>query len=566
MSAPVDAAAVWENTTHPHWTQLGARLTGWADTLTDRGDVLVHVLPHDPAARRPAGVFNHKTAQITVDAVQTLPGRPDPNRIDLRDARDVARFPVLAGVLAHEVGHATHTVRRAGLTGSVAEWAALLEEPRMEGRIVADHIASRRWLQASVTHLLGRVDPNSAEEAARVLVLLGGRVLAGVLDIEDLPDLDVEAGKWLSREQIAVISEQTDRVVRAADGDIATVEAAATRIAALFDNNPDNEDQDVSGGEDGGCAGHTPADGPDLDSALGKALAVVAAQAVTELRAAAGVVDASPKAMAAQSAREQRTEQIRADHRAAHGREHETTLRRPTQDERRQTQALARELGAASMRGVEVARSRSTTPPGRLRTSQLVRRQGQIHARTVPTATPWESRRRRTIDNAKLTVGVALDISGSMDPYAAPTATAAWSLARAARDLGGRAATVTWNHAAALLPVKEGSGAVPVPRICGGSTGLPAALRTLERELHLVRPGAARLVAVVTDGELPNADEVRDEVERLVRAGVRVLWLSTGESTLSMTLPAGVEVVVLDRPDRVGRLIGSAAVAALRDA
>ena len=73
------------------------------------------------------------------------------------------------------------------------------------------------------------------------------------------------------------------------------------------------------------------------------------------------------------------------------------------------------------------------------------------------------------------------------------------------------------------------------------------------------------MVAVVTDGELPNPGEVRDEVERLVRTGVGVLWLSTGESTLSITLPTGVDVVVLHQPDRVGRLIGAAAVAALQD-
>jgi hypothetical protein len=252
-----------------------------------------------------------------------------------------------------------------------------------------------------------------------------------------------------------------------------------------------------------------------------------------------------------------------ADHQAARAGEHESTLRRPTADEQRQAQALARELSAASIRAVEVTSRRVATPPGRLRTSELVRRQGQINARTTPTATPWETRRRRTVDNARLTVGVALDISASMEPYAAPTALAAWSFARAVREIGGRAATVTWNHTAALLPVRAGSNAVPVPGICGGSAGLPAALRALERELHLDQVDSARLVAIVTDGELPNADEVRDEVARLVRAGVRVLWLVTLDSESAMVPPNDVEVMVLDQPSQVGRLIGSAAVTLL---
>lgn len=560
MPAPSTATvarAAWESPSHPQWRQLGSRLTDWVDTLTPRRDVLVSVLPHHPGSGQPAGVFNHRTARITLDATQAMPGRPDPDRIDLRDERDRARFPVLTGVLAHEAGHATHTSRRHGLSGAVAEWAALLEEPRMEGRVAAGNPQARRWLQASALHLLGQIDPTSTDHAARTLVLLGGRLLAGVLDEESLPDLDSVLAPWLTAEQIAVIAEQTDRAVAAVDGDTATITAAAEKIASLFGDDAESGSTDDDGDDDCGAHHGTPGDGP-----LAAALTAVAVAAAQELRAAAGIVDPSPAAAAARAARQAHTAQAVDDQRTARQGLHESRRRRPTGDDHKHAKVLARSLESAALRAVDVTRTSSSTPPGRLRTSQLVRRQGQIHARVRPTATPWENTRRRTVDSPSLVVGVALDISGSMEPFAAPTAVAAWALARAVRQVGGKAATVTWNHTSSLLPVTAVSGSVPVPSIGGGSTGLPAALRVLDRELALGRDQGARMVVVVTDGDLPNATAVREEAERLITAGVRILWLVTEDG--GMTPPAGAEVAVIEDPSRIGQLIGAAAVTALR--
>ncbi|MCZ4589641.1 hypothetical protein O4328_39415 [Rhodococcus opacus] len=557
MPATATAApAVWDAPTHPQWRQLGSRLTDWVDSLTPRRDVLVSVLPHHPGSGQPAGVFNHRTARITLDATHAMPGRPDPDRIDLRDERDRARFPVLTGVLAHEAGHATHTTRRQGLAGPVAEWAAVLEEPRMEGRVASGNPQARRWLQASALHLLGQIDPASTDHAARTLVLLGGRILAGVLDEDSLPDLDAVLAPWLTAEQIAVIAEQTARAVTAVDGDTATIAAAAEKIASLF-----GDDSESDGAEEGDddCGVHHGAAG---EGPLATALTAVAVAASRELRAAAGIVDPSPAAVAARAARHARTALAVDDQRAARQGLHESRRRRPTADDQKHAKVLTRSLETAALPAVDVTRTPSSTPPGRLRTSQLVRRQGQIHARVRPTATPWENSRRRTVDTPRLVVGVALDISGSMESFAAPTAVAAWALARAVRQVGGKAATVTWNHSASLLPVAATSGSVPVPSICGGSTGLPAALRVLDRELTLNRAQGARMVVVVTDGDLPNDFAVRDEAERLIAAGVRILWLVTEDG--GMTAPAGAEIALIEDPGRIGELIGIAAVAALR--
>lgn len=551
----------WQEPTHPDWRRLSARLCEWTETLTHRRDVLVKISPQTSGST-PAGLFNHCEATVTIDATRTLPGHPEPDRIDLRDARDRARFPVLAGVLAHEIGHATHSVRRPGLAGSAAEWAALLEEPRMEGRVVAGRPDSRRWLQASVAHLLGRAEPTNRLEAARMLVLIGGRGMAGVLDLEDLPDLDALTKDWLSAEQISVICEQTDNVVAASDGDIATLARAAQIISSLFESRIDDSATEFDDTGDAGCCAR---EGLDVDSAIGGALAAIAAKAATELRLAAGTVDPTPRAIAQKESARAREAQVVADYRQAREVEHRHELRRPTADEHRQAKILATQLSSASMRDVDVVRVPTTAPPGNLRTSQLVRRQAQIHTRVTPTAAPWNSTRRRTVRNPILKVGVALDISGSMEAYAQPTAVAAWMLARAVTDLQGRTATVTWNHQASLLPVRANNASVPVPMICGGSSGLPAALRVLERELALGGQSGARVLAIVTDGDLPNSDEVVAEVERLVDRGVHVLWLSSDDRQL-IALPSKVTERVLQNPARIGSFLGEAAVQALRQA
>ncbi|MDN5759302.1 MAG: hypothetical protein L0H59_12350, partial [Tomitella sp.] len=189
------------------WTALSARLGAFVDSLIDRKDVIAAIgVAATPivGGTRPAGVFDQSTGTVTVDAAQTLLPEAEPGRIDLRDRRDCAAHPVLAGVVAHESGHAAHTVCRGMQRARTEQWSALLEEPRMEGRIVAGRPSVRTWLQASATQIIGMREPTSASSAASMLLLLGGRIAAGVFDADDLPDLTGLAAEHLTGEQIDV--------------------------------------------------------------------------------------------------------------------------------------------------------------------------------------------------------------------------------------------------------------------------------------------------------------------------------------------------------------------------
>jgi hypothetical protein len=79
----------------------------------------------------------------------------------------------------------------------------------------------------------------------------------------------------------------------------------------------------------------------------------------------------------------------------------------------------------------------------------------------------------------------------------------------------------------------------------------------------LSRPGAARLVVIVSDGNF-RADPRRDgqkKLDRLRASGCAVLWLTTSATDTPL---AGATVHVLTDPTTAARAIGHAATTALR--
>jgi hypothetical protein len=72
------------------------------------------------------------------------------------------------------------------------------------------------------------------------------------------------------------------------------------------------------------------------------------------------------------------------------------------------------------------------TDSGRLRMGKALASQAQRAAGAVPTAEPFTHTRSRRVPAPPLRVGIACDISGSMEEYAGPVASATWILGRAA--------------------------------------------------------------------------------------------------------------------------------------
>lgn len=579
--------------TRQAWLTRSSELTGLVDRLAIRRDLLVSIT--DDPVRAP-GVFMPSSALITLDAKVLLPGL-DPATITFRTTTDLSRYGVVAGVLAHEAGHADHTIwPKTGLLHE--QWVRLLEEPRIESVMARRLPHTRIWMQASVAHILGAVDPTDEMSAARVLILLGGRLLGGVLDPHEDLDLDAICAPFLTPEQIAVITEATATVVDLADGDTEGMQACAARIATVMPGAPPSDDHlpgsegtpvqsgpDVSNpaesnGDLSGQQSQPAAPGASMDAipmarpgaegdqsantAANIALNAVARDAARAMQAAAGTLEPSPQAQLRHRAAHRQQALIARAASAARRNRHSVRFRAPTVSERKAREKLRAALRRAADRGVDVTHTAHSAPPGNLDMAALMQRHAQRAIGVTVTAKPWSTRRRTPRPQPELLVGIAADVSPSQDAVTDPVGVAAWLLSTLTRDRGGKVAAVTWHRTTAALPVGRGD-QVPIASTGGDSSGLPEALRALDGLLHLTGSNQARLVVVITDAALPNGDEICGEVQRLLDAGVKVMWLISGHygRVREVKPPAGTLVDRISDTTTLAETITAAALAAL---
>jgi uncharacterized protein with von Willebrand factor type A (vWA) domain len=194
-------------------------------------------------------------------------------------------------------------------------------------------------------------------------------------------------------------------------------------------------------------------------------------------------------------------------------------------------------------------------------------RDAQKAAGATPTALPWARTQRRHTPTPPLRVGIAVDVSGSMQSATAPIASAAWIVARAAAltDPDSRTATVAFTSS---LTAITAPGRVPDQvtefRAVGGGHDLARTLDVLNAGLDLESPGTGRLLVLATDGFLLPWEKkaALDRITRLRRTGCAVLWLSFDEYTDALD---GLTPVSVTDPARVIGVIEKAATAAIRD-
>ncbi len=202
--------------------------------------------------------------------------------------------------------------------------------------------------------------------------------------------------------------------------------------------------------------------------------------------------------------------------------------REPTTQER----VLARRTGEALRRAQFRARGRvitpSVVPPGRLIGREAMQGAAQRARGVQVTALPFRQITRRASPQPPLTVGIAVDVSGSMGWAASIMSTMAWVLSHAVAQVGGRCAMVTFG-AEVTAVTHPGPPPRQVPTFVAddGWEQFTGAIRALDGGLALTSGSGARLVFVVSDGYYTDEEEASAArlVPRLVRHGVQVIWL-----------------------------------------
>lgn len=207
--------------------------------------------------------------------------------------------------------------------------------------------------------------------------------------------------------------------------------------------------------------------------------------------------------------------------------------RNPNTEEQAAATVLSRKLSRAKYRDRQVRRTSSSTPPGRLRMGSAMQGSVMRSQGRMDTSQPWRAKRRVHTDTPDFTVGVIVDISGSMGGVMAEMASTAWVLAEAVNKIQGTASVVYMgNDAFPVLRPGERQKQVQQYSAADGTECFELAFRALDGRINLVGGSGARLLLVVSDGNYTSKESLNAQrlIPEALKDGVVVVLLGHGSS------------------------------------
>ncbi|MEU9059148.1 hypothetical protein AB0D13_09790 [Streptomyces sp. NPDC048430] len=570
-----DGAPPAQPRSSPHaWLRVGAELGDRLVALSGRQDLLVTCRP-GTLSGAPAAYFP-TLGEVEFDARLFAPLKP--HEIHPRIVGDEERYPAAWGVFVHEAAHAAHSVwtAPAGADPRVVEAAHLLEESRVEGAHLITRPTDRTYLRTSARTLvmpdIAHPTLQGIEHAAGVAALVLGRRDVGILDAGETRAVADLCEKVLGADLLATLTRIWTAAHQCADHDATAMLAHgqawcdALDAAAPARPVPENLTDLLSGAVVVVMDSTAATDAADL-AAQAAAATAKAEQSKTQAQDRAQRAGQRRKAAATAKSVFNARGTVNPDGTPAPRSNPVTGTRKPTAAEKSAAARLSRALRAAAYRERTEERTTSPTPPGRLNMRAALARDAQRAAGSVPTAEPFTHTRRRNSPTPPLRVGIAVDVSGSMRAACAPVASAAWIVARAAAltDPDSLTATIAYDqHLTALIrPTHRAPERVTTFDAKGGHHNLGDAIDALDHGLELSRPGAGRLLVIVTDARYVSDETAAavGRVKQLTTSGCAVLQLTlTAESR---HLP-GTTLLHLPKPSSAPTAIATAATDAIR--
>jgi hypothetical protein len=540
-------------------------MTAQVPAIAGRPDLAVTVAPG--AGRGAPACFLPASAEIEVNG-DHLP--VDPATANPASPADRERYPALWGATVHECAHAAHSRWRAP-SGTSAAWSAAataLEESRIEARQVTRRPADRAWLRASTCQIVigdftaASVPPASAAEAGQAAALILAREDAGILEAAEAEPVAKAVTAAIGTGQLGQLRQVWREGLATRDDDAKRMVRLGRRWCRILGIAPDQPAPKA----DPAQAGGTPS---PVAEAVGEAAAAVAAASAAEFAPPPafppGAAEAREAENKARHAAGDAASQVFTRDPADGSGGTSGTTRQPTTGEQAAARRLARALREASAGGRAQTVIASATPPGRLRMRHAMAADAQRAAGALPTAQPFTRTQRRRVPAPPLAVGIACDVSGSMNAFTGPVASTAWILARATAGLpAARAAAVTYGQQ--VRPVTY-PGAVPARvtefRAVGKYEDFTTAIAALDGALGLAAPGSTRILVIVSDGRYKGTQHADGQklITRLAASGCLVIWIAPSGTANTMT---GARVVILTHPAATSAAIARAVTARAR--
>jgi hypothetical protein len=536
-----------EASTPKEWLKIGAQMGDLCNGWARRGDIIAYVGPTAgsgaPACYKPA------IAEMEVNTTLAFGDTAKPEYIgDFNDRMTQFDYPVAAGAILHEAMHARHSKwplieMTKHKDRREARLVELFEETRIEMRGVEHYPRNRSFLRACALKLvIGDLKPaeilaNGVLGLSQLMLLSLARVDAGVLEPEDVELVQEKAEEYFGKK---VVKKLRKIWMRAQDHRKDTEWAPLLECAKDWIKLLEDEGHDTKAGSDPGLEAI-------LVAIIGE-MPEMAEDAETEARSEGTVqVVIEMSEAEAEAAAEQEKELGEAKRAAAIVFDKTTGYvgtrgsgsrmvkeREPEPDERKAAILLARELEKARYRDrIQVNRS-TVLPPGRLQGRAAVQAAADRVAGRNPTAAPWSSTRRYHTEDPNLTVGVMVDISGSMGAAMNPMATTAWVMSEAVRRVQGKVAMVYYGSGVfPTLRPGEHLEKVRIYTAPDGTERFDEAFQALNGGLQLLGGQGARLLVIVSDFcYTPDQTTAAHKwLARCKQDGVAVICLPFGNSS-----------------------------------
>lgn len=603
--------SIWVNTADADWIELSKHAESFVERVSEREDLAVIISPdmrkddEVAAAPIPAGVFYPHRAVIELNAslifdkqVDQQVGHIDPNSTIYQNA-----YQKFVGVLVHESAHAKHSQWH--VSGNVNAkhfyWAKLLEETRIERKILEIFPHYARFIKSVLTNIVySNISGDQSQDivnrysAAHNALLVAARETIGIIDATEITKVVEKCKDVLGDADYQALTELWEEAQNIDDDyDLDSLLKIGEKIQDIVDEDDDLSDdafgnqfrmpcggfassgEGDENGEDSDESGEgagSPIEAAEIPDGLVDAIAISVDQGEGKStdafeKKAKEIQAEKDKHAKRQADIQQAKDNVKTAQSRSYGFSYSQpriTNEAPTEADMTRMRVIEKELRKAQYRDVHRTVTPSLLPPGRLQIREAMNRQAQIDSKQVITATPWKQTRRRVVDNPPLTFGVSTDISGSMSHWQRELSSFTWAAASAVKRLQGKVGAVAWNtDSYSLIPPNQFPNTIPVSTACGGSSGVINSLKALDGMLNLGDGEGVRVVAVLTDGELPNLAAIQTEINHLAAKGVIVAWLLTTRSGFA---PKNAQVSYLRDPKQFGVIMGKLLVDALANA
>lgn len=559
-------------TTPKEWLAVGAKLGQLVNEWSGRNDLAV-LIAHEIAHPNPA-LYNPTSSEIEVSIPMAFGiGTTPANLGDLSDKAIQYENAKAIGVIYHESCHARfsrYSLEDASKVLNENEFGALhlLEESRIESwgiRVIPTH---REFLRSSALEIVLAEIDKAVEKmsAVRAGAYLSGltlaRIDAGVLDAMDLVSVSEFLDGLLGAENVARLREVW--VEFQAHADHANAEplyALARKWESIVKELSEQAGQEPENGQDG-CKFPSGEDGESGESGeKGKGRGT--GRSISEMLDA--LTDDADNTMLSsresldkqQTAedwdKEVKARQSSAKRNADHQRVAKKIIennkrgnepscatnskflgaRKPSSPERSSAVLVAKLLEKAKYRERDVVVHNQVLPAGKLRTRTIVQAQA-LKAKGVHTPIEmWKNKTRKQTDEPTLSIGVMVDISGSMGSAMEPMATTAWVLSEAGRRVQARTSMVYFGSDV-FTTLKAGQHLEEVLTYSANdyTEQFDKAFQATDGMLNLLNGDGARLLVVVSDGQYTNEEtkKAKDWLAECKRSGVAVLWIGYDKS------------------------------------